>query len=372
MISKKTLDIKNLLPIGLGCGIHPNRTKESADNFFKKLNKLVDHALDNGISLIDTAPDYGNGQSEIEIGKAIKNKRSKAFIATKISPLNTSYEEVIFSCEVSLKRLKTEYIDLLQIHWPNPLIDLRETMEAMEKLLSDGKIRHIGISNLSLKEIKKCQSYLNGNLLATIQTEYNLFERSIEEDILPFAIENNIEILAYSPLSQGKIANGSNQTDIINKISNKYNATPTQIVLNYLANKNNIITIPNTSNIERLRENIDSLKLKISDEDMQIIDYKCMTPIEYIYPKEINISDKYNKKVYETIEEAKANKLKLSPSPLELSNDMKSGNFLKPVRLINSTSDKKKYDLIEGRLRFWAWVIAFGWEKKIPARIWVE
>lgn len=358
--------------VGLGCGIHPNRSKEESNNFFSKLNILVDYALDNGISLLDTAPVYGDGKSEIEIGRSIKNKRSKAFVATKIPPLNTSYKEVILSCENSLKRLNTDYIDLFQIHWPNPLIDLEETMEAMEKLVLDGKIKYIGIGNLSLDDIKKCQRHLNNNFLATIQTEYNLFDRSIEDSILPHAIDNNIRILAYSPLSQGKIANGSIQLGVINKISIKYNSTPTQIVLNYLSKKNNVITIPNTSNIQKLRENIESLNLKISNEDTKKINDECITLTKYINPKEINISDKFGKKVYESIEEAKANKLKLSPSPLELSQDMKLGNFLKPIRLIATPQGEKKYDLIEGRLRFWAWVIAFGWGKKIPSRIWLE
>jgi len=372
MIYKRVFNNKvKISAVGFGACI--NEIKNTK-NDYSKLEKLISKNVELGSNIIDTAPVYGNGESEKAIGRLIKTKREKVILATKVSPNDTTYEGVINSLEASLKRLQTNYVDLYQVHWPNPDIPLLETISAMEKLVKDGKIKYIGVSNFTLKEIKETISHLKKNSLVSIQTEYNLFERSIEEELLPFAKEHNITIIAYSPLAQGKLANGKKQIELINNLAKKYDARPGQIILRFLIDKPGVIVIPNTMKLDRLVDNIHSADLNIEVEDLDKIDKICKTDISFIDTKQIKVTNEYNRKVYSTLEEAKQNKMGMVPSPIELAADMKCGEFLKPVRLreLSNQTARKYYDLTEGRLRYWAWVIAFGWDKPIPSLVWVN
>ena len=367
VLDNNNLNSFSISSIGFGCDFQNN-----SEVGFKKLNKLINECLHLGINFFDTAPVYGKGESEKIIGKIVKPKREKVFLATKVSPNNTSCQGIIKSLEESLNRLQTDYIDLYQVHWPNPKVPISETMLAMEKLVEVGKIRFIGVSNFSLNEIKEAMNHLKNNSLASIQAEYNLFERSIENDLIPFAIDNNIIIIAYSPMAQGRLANGKKQIKMLNKLAKKYNATSGQIVLRFLIDKPEIMVIPNTTKLDRLIENINSVNLDIEPEDIKIIDKVCRTEISFIETNTIRVSGEYNRNVYSTLDEAMQNKMEMAPSPIELAEEIQHGEFLKPIRLkkLPREIDGKKYDLIEGRLRYWAWVIAFGWDKSIPALVW--
>jgi len=370
MIYKEILqDNLYLSAVGFGCGIGGYNTGIMN---YKNLEVLIPRNIDLGCNFIDTAPVYGNGESEKLIGRLIKTKREKVILATKVSPNDTTYEGVMNSLESSLKRLQTDYVDLYQVHWPNPDVSLAETMLAMEKLVVDGKVRYIGVSNFTLTEIKEAMNHLKNNSLASVQIEYNLFERSIEDELLLFARKHNITIIAYSPLAQGKLANGKKQIELINDLALKYDATPGQIVLRFLIDKPEVVVIPNTTKLNRLVENIHSADLHLETEDLDKIDKVCRTEISSIDTKQIKVTNKYNRKVYSTLEEAKQNKMGMVPSPIELAAEMKYGKFLKPVRLkeLSKQTSKKYYDLTEGRLRYWAWVIAFGWDKPIPSLVW--
>jgi aryl-alcohol dehydrogenase-like predicted oxidoreductase len=160
----------------------------------------VHTALDEGINLIDTAEMYGNGKSEQVIGKALKGKRDKAVIATKVLPENLAYEDVIAACERSLDALDTDYIDLYQIHWPNDEIPMEETIRAFEDLKAQGKIRAIGVSNYGPVDLGK---FLELRKPVTNQLPYSLLWRAIKFEIQEICQENQIGILCYSPLAQG-------------------------------------------------------------------------------------------------------------------------------------------------------------------------
>lgn len=361
---------KNNTPIsaiGFGTGFHLPKNENGSS-----LEDTIRTSLDNGVNFIDTAPVYGDGMSEIMLGEILqKVDRNKVFLASKVSPKDTSYLGTIKSAEDSLRRLKTDVIDLFQVHWPNPNVPLEETMRGMEKLIEQGKIKHIGVSNFLMSEVKAAMNGLSNNKLSTIQTEYNLFERSVENDVIPFCDKNDILLIAYSPLAQGNLVNGKDQRDLLLKISNKYEKTTGQVVLNWLCYREQVIVIPNTSKKHRALENSKSLDFELSENDYNLMSSVMKTPTSLIDPKQIRVSNDYNRKVYQTIEEAKENKMNMTPSPLELSEEMKKGFFLKPIRLKETnTSENQKFDLVEGRLRFWAWVIAFGWDKKIPALVW--
>ena len=192
------------------------------------------------------------------MARAVEGVRNKVFIATKVSPENLSYDDVIRSAERSLHRLKTDYIDLYQIHWPNPKIPVSETMHAMEQLVTEGKIRFIGVSNFSLKELKEEEKYLPKHPIVSTQTEYNLFDRTIENDILPYCEQKGILTIAYSPLDQGRIASGDDKIKRLKVIADKYNKTIAQIALNWLIAHPTVITIPKATNPNHIKENATS------------------------------------------------------------------------------------------------------------------
>ncbi|WLR52737.1 aldo/keto reductase [Bacillus tianshenii] len=173
--------------------------------------KTIHSAIDKGITLIDTAPVYGFGRSEEIVGKAVKQygQRDKLVLATKVAldwdeeenvVRNATKERIKQEVEDSLRRLQTDYIDLYQVHWPDPLVEIEETAQAMHELYQEGKIRAIGVSNFSVKQLDE---FMKVAPLHAVQPPYNLFERSIEKDIFPYAQTNNLSTLLYGSLCRG-------------------------------------------------------------------------------------------------------------------------------------------------------------------------
>lgn len=161
----------------------------------------IKQAYDLGITCFDTAEAYGNGASENLLAKALKGERSNIIIASKVGPQDFAPESVIRACERGLKNLQTDYIDLYQLHWPNPDIPLEDTMEALDKLKQSGKIRGYGVSNFGTESLKACKSL--GYSVSSNQMAYNLLFRAIEFSILPKCVDENIPVLCYSPIMQG-------------------------------------------------------------------------------------------------------------------------------------------------------------------------
>ena len=354
--------------IGLGTGFHDPKKED-----YNALEKTVKSSVDAGINFIDTAPVYGDGLSELHLGKVIGSlKRDSIFLASKISPQDTTYNGVIRSVEQSLKRLNTEWVDLYQIHWSSAEVPIGETMLAMEKLVSDGKIRNIGVSNFSLTELVGAASSLKNNDMASVQSEYNFFERSVEDEILPFCKKNNMFLIAYSPLAQGRMVNGKKQLDFLNKLAYNYGCSAGQLVLRWLIEDPNVIAIPNTSKPHRAVENASAADVMISRDNIEKMSFELRTEVSLVDTGQIRVTEDYGRKVYQTLEEALQNNMNMSPSPLELSKQIKGGVFLKPIRLRKLTQKigDKEYDLVEGRLRYWSWVIAHGWKKPVPSLVW--
>ncbi|HEV8076146.1 MAG TPA: aldo/keto reductase [Candidatus Acidoferrum sp.] len=172
--------------------------------------RTIHAALDRGINLIDTAPVYGFGRSEEIVGKALaqNGRREKVILATKVGiewrngslVRNTSRERILREVEDSLRRLQTSYIDIYQVHWPDPLVPIEETAETMSRLFQEGKIRAVGVSNYSPQQMDRFRAVAP---LHTDQPPYNLFERQIDRDVLPYLRENGISTLVYGPLCRG-------------------------------------------------------------------------------------------------------------------------------------------------------------------------
>jgi diketogulonate reductase-like aldo/keto reductase len=233
--------------------------------------EIIRFAVEIGMNFIDTAEMYGAGHSEELVGEAIKGIREKVFIATKVLPTNFRYEDVIKACERSLRRLKTSYIDLYQLHWPNPSIPIKETMRAMERLANEGKIRYIGISNFSVEETIEAMNALSKYEIVSNQVEYSLLVRDIEKDLLDFCRKNKITVIAYSPLARGELLKGK-YYEFLSKIGKKYNKTAAQVALNWLIIKENVVAIPKAFSKSKIVENMGAYGWKLSDEDLKAID----------------------------------------------------------------------------------------------------
>jgi len=356
--------------IGQGLsGTFLSTEKFSKESSVRKENLLL--GIEQGMTLIDTAENYGDGLSEILVGEAISGVREKVQIATKFSPENSNFKGVIRAVEGSLHRLKTDYIDLYQYHWPNPDIPFKETFSALLYLKQVNKIREIGVSNFSCKQLSEAISVTGPGQIVSNQVEYNLFDRHIETDLIPFCEKNGIKIIAYSPLDRGRITSSPKGKDTLKNIAQKYRATLHQIALAWIIKNPNIIAIPNTSNKANVVLNSQSMNIKLTDQEFDLIAKNNCNTIRMIDTNEINVSEfgEEDRSVYTNIDQAIQNFLNFVPSPSSLATSLKSDSDIKPVRVVpaSNQSNGKKFDLIEGRIRYWAWVIAFGPKVPIPS-----
>ncbi len=222
-----------------------------------------------GINFIDTAEMYG---TEELVGRVIAGQDG-FFIATKVTPTHFRYEQVIKACDASLKRLGTRSIDLYQLHWPNSGIPIEETMRAMEKLVHDGKIRHIGVSNFSLGELKEAQEAMKSNEIVSDQVEYSLFVRDVEKELLPYCRKERISLIAYSPLARGRLfaKSSTKLRQFLAEIGAAHKKTATQVALNWLMLKG-AIPIPKASSKEHVLELAGSSGWSLSQREVSSID----------------------------------------------------------------------------------------------------
>ena len=326
-----------------------------------------------GMTFIDTAETYGEGHSEELVAEAICEARDRVFIASKFSPEHNAYDAVLRAAEGSLRRLRTDYIDLYQLHWTNPVTPLAETIRALERLVKDGKIRFAGVSNLALRELKEAQLAVPSCPIAALQVEYNLFDRTIENSILPYCQTQDITVIAYSPLDQGKIASGSEKIRLLRRIAEKHRKTVSQVALNWLVSHQGVMAIPKATSPEHIRQNAEAAEFTLTANEMAMIN-EAFAPEFICVPTDrvcVISGGQGNRKVYRTLAEALENRLGFAPSPADLARDILEGDALKPVR-VKKSDDKTgqyDYDLVEGRIRYWAWVIAHEGKEPIPVLI---
>ncbi|HEX6692809.1 MAG TPA: aldo/keto reductase [Burkholderiales bacterium] len=217
--------------------------------------------LDLGIRLIDTAEMYGEGRAEELVGEAIAGRRDEAFIVSKVYPHNASRKGIAAACERSLKRMKTDRIDLYLLHWRGN-VPFEETVRGFEELREAGKVRHWGVSNLDtgdMDELWEASHAVQANQLL-----YNLTRRGIEWDLLPWLRERRIPVMAYSPIEQARLLKNKALVDF----ARRHGMAPAQAALAWLLAKDDVIAIPKASSAEHLRENFDSLKLRLAKEQL--------------------------------------------------------------------------------------------------------
>lgn len=229
----------------------------------EECKRSVRKAIEIGYRGIDTAVFYGN---EAEVGEAIASfNREKIFLTTKIWKDKLGYRDFKDSAEASLRRLDTGYVDLILVHWPNPEIPLEETIRAMNELVEEDKVRHIGVSNFGIDQLKRARK-LTSHPIVTNQVKYHLgTDRS---SLLEYCREEDVILTSYSPLGQGGILD--NET--LNKLASSYGKSPAQLALKWLIEQDRVIAIPKASSEEHLRENLDLFDWDLRPEDKQELD----------------------------------------------------------------------------------------------------
>lgn len=361
-----------ICPVGQGTLFGRTSSKINQDIINTKIDVLK-YGIEIGMNFIDTGEDYEDGLSEKLLSEVVKSKRDKVIIGSKFKPSNNSYKGVINSIEGTLKRINTDYIDLYQIQWPNPNIEIEETFNAFEKLIDQGKILYYGVGNFDLPKIKQAVRVDKLKKLIAIQTEYDLFNRSIEND-LNFLNNNNLSIIAY--MSLGKSNFNFEEKQLLNLLSNKYNETIRTIVLCWIISHKDINVLTSSLSIEHTKNNFDATQIKLEDEDIKKINNLFNRKTVQVDPKEIEVLD-YDEsdnahKIYTNLDDAIKNDLNIKPNALEIAEEIKiTGKILRPIelKLNDNKSSDKKYVLVRGRMRFWGWLVAYGYDKKIESKI---
>lgn len=227
-------------------------------------------ALEIGYTHFDTAEMYGGGHTEELLARAIREQgtdRAKLFITTKVMPSHLKYDAVLRACENSLKRLGMEYVDLYLIHWPSADMNLRDTFRALNKLVRDRKVRHLGVSNFNLRLLKESQS-LSETPLITNQVPYSISDRSyVHNGVLEHCQQNDILLTAYEPVDKGRLP----ISRTLQSIAASHNATPYQIALAWLIAQPCVITIPMSYNPEHIKENFESVDIQLTREELKTL-----------------------------------------------------------------------------------------------------
>lgn len=302
--------------LGLGC-MGMSTTYGERDD--AESVRTVHRALDLGCTFLDTSDAYANGKNETLLGEALKDRRDKAILATKFGnlgrvnpdrPIDGRPEYVIEACDKSLQRLGTDYIDLYYQHRVDPQVPIEETVGAMAKLIEQGKVRHLGLSEAGPETIRRANAT---HPIAALQTEYSLWSRDVETEILPTCRELEIGFVGYAPVGRGfltgtiktaddlsesdgrhrhprfapeNMAANAKLVDALSDIGARLNATPAQVAIAWaLAQGDDIVPIPGTKRRTYLEENLGALDLTLSDADL--------ADLAAAFPPGITAGDRY-------------------------------------------------------------------------------
>lgn len=255
-------------------------------------------SIEMGLNFIDTAEVYGEGHSETVIGEVVKDMRDDIVIATKASGSHLNPEYLERALDASLRRLNTTYVDLYQLHWPDIYTSMRDTMKTLERMANNGKIRYIGLSNFGVCQMEEARSHLSTMDIVSNQVRYNIIQREIENELLPYLTKEGISTIAYSPLAQGlltlkyhhatfepsdvrkgnKLFSESNIRNItplltvLREISMETGRSVVQLALNWLISHDNVVPIPGAKNRDQATINLQSNGWRLSEEQTKRIE----------------------------------------------------------------------------------------------------
>jgi diketogulonate reductase-like aldo/keto reductase len=258
--------------LGIGTWMMAERRQRRPDEI-----AALQLAVDLGMTLVDTAEMYADGRAEELVAEALSARRREIFLVSKVLPHHATVRGTIAACHASLRRLRTDHLDLYLLHWRGN-VPLAETLEAFQQLKRAGKIRHWGVSNFDVDDMEELPSGA-----ATNQVLYNLSRRGIEHDLLPWCRDRAIPVMAYSPLEQGRLLR--NRT--LSAIAERQHVTPAQVALAWVLRDPNIIAIPKSGNPARVRENHAASRVQLTPGDLEDLDKafppaKGKTPLEML------------------------------------------------------------------------------------------
>jgi diketogulonate reductase-like aldo/keto reductase len=248
--------------LGLGTwrlGEDPKRRRDEID--------ALRLGVDLGMTVIDTAEMYGDGATEKLVGEALGDRRGEIFLVSKALPSHARGAALVAACDRSLKRLRTDYLDLYLLHWREST-PLEETVETFELLKQAGKILHWGVSNFDVDDIDELVEISGGKDVAANQVLYNLSRRGIEFDLLPRCRERQIAVMAYSPIEQGELL----AHPMVRRVATRHDATPAQVALAWVLRQEGVIAIPKAGNPAHVREDWEALEIRLTKKDLEELD----------------------------------------------------------------------------------------------------
>ncbi len=223
--------------------------------------------FDLGMNMVDTAEMYADGGAEDIVAEAVRRCRDGVFIITKVLPENASRKGTVAAAERSLRRLGTDYIDLYLLHWKGPY-PVAETLEAFERLVQEQKIRHYGVSNFYVDDMEAAEQHLFGRNIAINQVKYNLRQRGMEGDLLPWCIERQVAVMAYSPIDEGRLP----VRRALSAVARRHDTTPKCVALAWTLRQPMVVSIPKAANLDHVRTNARAVTLELSKEDLEELD----------------------------------------------------------------------------------------------------
>ncbi|VVE81882.1 aldo/keto reductase [Pandoraea sputorum] len=226
-----------------------------------------------GMTLVDTAEMYGEGATESLVGEALDGLRDEVFLVSKVYPHNASQRGVVAACERSLKRLRTDRIDLYLLHWRGD-VPLEDTIAGFETLIDAGKIRQWGVSNFDVDDMDELFDAPGGPACATDQVLFNLSRRGPEYDLMPWLATNRLPMMAYSPIEQGRLPTNG----VLSEIARKRHVEPLQIALAWVLSRPGVIAIPKAGSEAHVRANRAALDIELSDEELNLLDHHFEAP----------------------------------------------------------------------------------------------
>jgi diketogulonate reductase-like aldo/keto reductase len=256
--------LESIPRLGIGTWNMGDTPKTRADEI-----RALQTAVDLGMTVVDTAEMYGDGAAETLVAEALAHRREEIFLVSKVLPQHASRGGTIAACDASLRRLKTDRLDLYLLHWRGS-VPLDETVEALATLERDGKILHWGVSNFDVEDMEEIVSLAKRDRVwvATNQVLYNLTRRGIEHDLLPWCQARGIPIMAYSPLEQGRLVGRT----ALDAVAARLGATAAQVALAWVLRQPGVIAIPKSGRPERVRENRGALDITLVQGDLVELD----------------------------------------------------------------------------------------------------
>jgi diketogulonate reductase-like aldo/keto reductase len=348
-----------------GVGREENQNKK----IIKERIEAIRYGVKKGINFIDTALIYGNGFSEKIISVATKDIRELCFIASKFYPSSTNTKNALRNnLYRTLENLKTDYLDLYQLHWPNPNVDYDIVSEELNYFIKTGLIKNVGTSNFNVQSIKSLNKKLIKNILSN-QSEMNL---SNLENYNFFYKKNKTYLIAYSPLNQGRFTDNNDQLKYLHELSQKKKTNISAIIINWLLKFENVLPVIKMKNKKQIDNVLESLNINLDKNEINEINKFYKAPSTYLRKNKIIFPKVFGKqKPYKKLNEALINKLDLIPSPIEVSQLYKKKLITMRIKV---TKSKKgyyvlhSYDLWGEMKKYWAWILAFP-KKLIPVTI---